>query len=528
MSTKSLSVVIPAHNEEKNIRNSIASVLSIVPKYCKNFEIIVINDKSRDKTGQIINQLAKVSKNIRAYHNKQNLGFGGTYWKGVNLAKFEYCMMVWGDNAHTAQSLHMILSKIGQADVIIPNYTNIETRTGLRRNISRLFTLIVNLTAGLNIKYYNGTTLYKTQLLKKIPRTSTGFGFQAEVLGYILKNGASYVEVDTLRRNIPDGPTTAFKLKNFINVAKGLLWLFWKFRIEKLKKVLKWLAISVLFTALLVNILNDWESVYGYLGGLSIFPLLISFFVMLIIYPEGALNFHILLKRLNSKLKFRQSFYIFIVANASRYIPGSVWQYIGRVELTKKILGQDRAKTVSVLVTEIFLLILASLITSLFFLPANKLNLWLWIILLVPLIFLYPIIFPKMLKVIASITKRNYENFNMSFGFKSTLTALSFFILNFLLNGLALFFLIGAFTNDFEVWKILEYSGFYAFSWLIGYITLFAPAGIGVTEVSLSFLLSSSMPLSLASTVAIIYRFFLTIAELLTFLIAFKLGHEKS
>ena len=228
--SKTLSILIPAFNEEKNIEKTFKSLLDIVPKYCSKFEIIIINDGSKDKTGEIAEQLSKGNRRVRVIHNNPNRGFGGSYWRGVENAKFEYTMMFWGDNAHTAQSIHTILSHLDQFDVVIPNYTNMNTRTVFRRNLSKLFTKLINLAAGLDVKYYNGTTLYKTKLLKNVPRKSTGFGFQAEVLAYVLKKGASYLQVDVLRKNKPDEKSSAFKIKNILNVISSLFWLLVQFQ----------------------------------------------------------------------------------------------------------------------------------------------------------------------------------------------------------------------------------------------------------------------------------------------------------
>ena len=75
-------------------------------------------------------------------------------------------------------------------------------------------------------------------------------------------------------------------------------------------------------------------------------------------------------------------------------------------------------------------------------------------------------------------------------------------------------------------YHVLVITGFYAFSWAIGFLSLFSPGGVGITEITLSYLLSFFMPLSLASSVAILYRFFLTISELLLFTVALKLTNQ--
>lgn len=231
MSTKTLSVIVPAYNEEENLSASVKSILRIAPKYIKKLEIIIINDGSLDKTGRIAQNLAKSDQRIKVFHNKKNCGMGYTYWRGVENARYDNTMLVWGDYAHTDESLRKILNFLGKYDVVIPNYTNMNTRTWQRRMVSKTFTFLVNLITGHSIKYYNGSTLYATSYLKRFPRKSTGFGYQAEVLAFVLKNGASFLQVDVKRRNLPDGTTVAFRIKNILSVLVSLWWIFYQYRI---------------------------------------------------------------------------------------------------------------------------------------------------------------------------------------------------------------------------------------------------------------------------------------------------------
>lgn len=227
-----LSVIIPAFNEEKNIKNTLISVLKIIPEFCRKFEIIIVNDGSSDNTLEIAKKFSEGKKFIRVLNNKINRGMGYSYWKGVKEAKYNYVILVWGDCAHTDSSLKKVLKLLGKFEIVIPNYTNMETRTFQRRSLSKIYTKIINIISSLDIKYYNGTTLYLKKLVNNMPRKSVGFGYQAELLAHAVRSGASFKQVDVLRKNVPDGVTAAFKIQNIYNVLESIVWLFWKFRIQ--------------------------------------------------------------------------------------------------------------------------------------------------------------------------------------------------------------------------------------------------------------------------------------------------------
>lgn len=230
---------MPAYNEEKNLAGTLKSLLKVTPDYCKKYEIIVVNDGSVDNTLKIAQSYAEDNKNIKVLDNKINLGMGISYWKGVKAAKNDYVILVWGDCAHTDSSLRKILTGLGKYDAVIPNYTNMETRTFKRRSLSKIFTYVINLITSLDVKYYNGTTLYLKKYVSDMPRKSVGFGYQAELLAHVIKSGASYTQVDVLRKNAPDGVTAAFRFSNIMNVFKSICWLTWKFRIIPLMNFFK-------------------------------------------------------------------------------------------------------------------------------------------------------------------------------------------------------------------------------------------------------------------------------------------------
>ena len=234
---KRLSVIVPAFNESGNIKGAVSKIHSIVPKYCNDYEIIIINDGSRDKTGKIADSIAVKDKKIKVLHNTENMGMGYSYFRGVKEAKFEYLIIVFGDDDHPSQSIENILSKMGQADIIIPYYTNLHlSKAWLRHVISITYTHIVNYITDLKVGYYNGITLHKTELVRGIPIKSTGFGFQAETIAHLLKNGASYIEVDVLNDDRKTGGTAAFRAKNIISVARSFLRMYLHYKLKRGKQ----------------------------------------------------------------------------------------------------------------------------------------------------------------------------------------------------------------------------------------------------------------------------------------------------
>ena len=229
-----LSVIIPAYNEEKNIRSTVERLVSIFKdKVLNDYEILIFNDKSTDRTGEIVDKLAREHKEVRVIHNPTNKGFGYNYKKGVDLAQGKYVLMIPGDDETDLDSIDSLFNSIGKADLILSYTVNMEVRKIFRRIVSGIFVKFLNAMFGLRLKYYNGICIHRTDLARKSVPTTFGFAFAAEMTIKLLKSGFSFVEVPI--RIKPTDKSSAFKIKNIISVIKTIINLFWNVRIKRNK-----------------------------------------------------------------------------------------------------------------------------------------------------------------------------------------------------------------------------------------------------------------------------------------------------
>lgn len=220
---KSISIVVPAYNEELNLSDTIGSIDAATMGRELGVEIVIVNDCSQDNTGQIADALALRDPRIRVLHHFKNQGLGGTYFTGVKAASKDYIVMIPGDNECGVETLAPLLDILGEADIIIPYPVNTEVRSKFRRVISELFVIFVNLLAGLKLNYYNGTVVHRRDLLQDCPIRSSGFAYQAKILIYMIYNGASYQQVPIKLNCNKARASTAFRLKNFISVGRALI-----------------------------------------------------------------------------------------------------------------------------------------------------------------------------------------------------------------------------------------------------------------------------------------------------------------
>ena len=157
----SISFIVPCYNEEDNISDVINEIESAVISFSNIvYEIIIIDDASKDKTLKIIKKMQKMNKNIKIIQNKENKGLGGSIKKGFCNIQNDYVMYLPGDNCHSKTEIKKLLEVNSDFDILLSYYSNARTRNLFRRLFTYLYTPFLNLIFGLNLPYYNGIAIY--------------------------------------------------------------------------------------------------------------------------------------------------------------------------------------------------------------------------------------------------------------------------------------------------------------------------------------------------------------------------------
>lgn len=114
-----LSVFFPFWNEEKNIEKVVLEAVSVVKKYAKDWEIIIVDDGSSDNTLALANTLAKKDERIRVVSHQPNRGYGAGLKEGFKVARYEKVVFTDGDGQFDFSQLPRFIEKIPHADMVI-------------------------------------------------------------------------------------------------------------------------------------------------------------------------------------------------------------------------------------------------------------------------------------------------------------------------------------------------------------------------------------------------------------------------
>jgi len=218
-----LSIIVPAYNEQKTLEASVRSAADAARQAGLDYEILIVNDCSTDRTGDVAKQIAAADLHVRALENPVNLGMGGAFKTGLREAAFSHAMVFPADNEHAVEGVLPILRARGKADIIIPFVINPEIRHRHRRIISKCYVGLVNFLFAQNIPYYNGLVLQPTKLIRGIEIQTDSFSFQTEAILKLLKHGSSWAAVGVPLHVPSHSKTKAFRLKNVLGVVGTLI-----------------------------------------------------------------------------------------------------------------------------------------------------------------------------------------------------------------------------------------------------------------------------------------------------------------
>lgn len=225
------SIMVPALNEEGNLEAAVDAIRRAFEPAAAQFEILIMDDASTDGTAAVAEKLARADPRIRVFHNERRLNIGGSYKRALKTARYEYFLMMPGDNQAKPEDLIPALGALGQVDLIAVYPLGQQVRSATRVFLSDAYTRLVNLLFGTDFQYANGANVWKTELLRGIEIRTSGFSYQTEALVRGVRSGVDFVEAGIGIRERAYGRSTAASLRNWLRVLRSLLSLWWEVRV---------------------------------------------------------------------------------------------------------------------------------------------------------------------------------------------------------------------------------------------------------------------------------------------------------
>lgn len=177
-----LSVFFPAYNEEKNIEKMVHKAVEVLAAIgLKDYEVIIVNDGSSDRTAAVADALARQYEKVRVIHHEKNLGYGLALRAGFAAARMDYVFYSDGDNQYDLTELHKFVALIPYTDIV--SGFRIRKQYSLYRKITSFtYNLILRFLFDLSDRDIDcAFKLYPRELFAQIELTSRDAFIDAEV-----------------------------------------------------------------------------------------------------------------------------------------------------------------------------------------------------------------------------------------------------------------------------------------------------------------------------------------------------------
>ncbi|MCK4427897.1 MAG: flippase-like domain-containing protein [candidate division Zixibacteria bacterium] len=300
-------------------------------------------------------------------------------------------------------------------------------------------------------------------------------------------------------------------------------------KISPVKKMLSILIVLIIFFILGRILYLNIETLLRYEWHFKYYLLFPSLLFLGLNYLIAAYVWTFILKMLGCTINLTQSFRITYLSAVGKYIPGKIWTYVSQIYLADKV-GLAKRLT---LVSMVSMFVAYNGIAILFFIS----TLLLWeniptdlVIILIPLFSLLLLfaLHPRVLSKAVNFFLRFFKKEKLEFkiNYKNILFLLGLLILDRVIFSTFAYLFINSFlTLNFI--GVVKFSGIFSVAVFLGVITFIAPGGLGVREGVQSYLLSFFIPVSMAILISLVMRVWMTLGELICFLVALKIKKPK-
>jgi len=283
--------------------------------------------------------------------------------------------------------------------------------------------------------------------------------------------------------------------------------------------------VLLIFGFMFRSLYLEWEQIVAYRWDFNYLSLVVAFSLMLSAAAFYAFLWKLILERLGTPLSYRKSYRIFFLSQLGRYIPGKIWSILGLVYLSEKE-GVSKVMSSASVMLQLMLQVVSGVMVF-----AVTLPFWesmdavpgLSILLLslpAGLILMHPALVSRGVNLALRLTGQPETELTWSYGY--LLRQLGFWAVFWLLNGVAYHFLIRSIDSS-PLPRFFVLAGIFSIAWVAGFVSLVTPAGLGVMEGTLAFLLSFYFPIHVATVIALWTRVARTAVDLVSAAIAWRL-----
>jgi glycosyltransferase involved in cell wall biosynthesis len=219
---------MPAYNEEANVAPQVLDVLAALRVLTNDFEVIVVNDGSRDRTAQIVKELQAQYAQVRLIEHPVNQGYGAALFSGFMGATKELVFLTDSDRQFDLKDLPRLMPLLATAD-LIAGYRNPRRDPFMRVLNGKGWSALVTLLFGYTARDIDcAFKLFRREILEHIRLESRGATFSAEFLVRAKRAGYRIAEIGVAHHPRRAGSQTGARPDVILRAFRELFRMRWR------------------------------------------------------------------------------------------------------------------------------------------------------------------------------------------------------------------------------------------------------------------------------------------------------------
>jgi len=223
----SVSLVIPAYNEEAAIESVIDRAAAVLARTVSDHELIVLDDASTDGTWAVIERARQRCPSMRTERHATNQGIAATFEDLYRLASKDFVFLISGDGQFPPETLEKCTPLLDRYDIIICKRV-VKQYTPYRHAISFAFRWVPKLLFGVDAIDPGGIKCMKREIIQQIPVQSTSVFVESERIIRAVKRGYRLTSVDMEQAPRIGGQAKGARLSTLLGAVRDMTTCWWR------------------------------------------------------------------------------------------------------------------------------------------------------------------------------------------------------------------------------------------------------------------------------------------------------------
>jgi len=239
----SLTAFFPAYNDQHTIENIVRTAAAEMRKVTDNFEVLVVDDGSKDQTGAILDRLSAELPFLRVIHHPKNLGYGAALITGFTNAKKDLIFYTDGDGQYDVREMHNLFAQLKPNIDLVNGYKVKRADAWYRILIGTAYRRAMRLVFRLQIRDVDcDFRLFRRYIFETISLESRSGVICVEMAKKFERAGFRMVEIPVSHYPRLHGRSEFFRVRHLAYTFQGLLRVWWNLVVSRRLPV--WMSIA--------------------------------------------------------------------------------------------------------------------------------------------------------------------------------------------------------------------------------------------------------------------------------------------